>query len=138
MTMQTLYGIIPNVYGKGKYSKVKPSPNLVLIFKKVNLTLSRFAIIKIVAEQLFRMRREMPQNQEPQIIPKIDNLILVDRTVDLITPMMTQLTYEGLVDENFGIKYSSIICYLVNLQRCHLIKCLRMNSSSVGDTARPS
>lgn len=83
MTMQSLYGIIPNVYGKGKYSKM-------------------------VAEQLFRMRKEMSQNQEPQITPKIDNLILIDRNVDLITPMMTQLTYEGLIDENFGIKYSRI------------------------------
>ncbi|CAF0986915.1 unnamed protein product [Brachionus calyciflorus] len=83
MTMQSLYGIIPNVYGKGKYSK-------------------------LVAEQIFRMRREMAQNQEPQIIPKIDNLILIDRTVDFITPMMTQLTYEGLIDENFGIKYTQL------------------------------
>ena len=51
----------------------------------------------------------MPQNQEPQITPKIDNLILIDRTCDLITPMMTQLTYEGLIDEIFGIKYSKIL-----------------------------
>jgi len=62
--------------------------------------------LKIITEQIFRMRRELPQNQEPQITPKIDNLILIDRTVDMITPMMTQLTYEGLIDEIFGIKYS--------------------------------
>ncbi len=62
--------------------------------------------MKIITEQIFRMRRELPQNQEPQITPKIDNLILIDRTVDMITPMMTQLTYEGLIDEIFGIKYS--------------------------------
>lgn len=61
----------------------------------------------MVAEQIFRMRRELGQNQEPQITPKIDNLILIDRSVDYLTPMMTQLTYEGLIDENFGIKYSS-------------------------------
>jgi len=81
MTLQTLYGIIPNIYGKGKCSK-------------------------IVGEQMLRMRKELLQSQEPQITPKIDNLILIDRTVDLITPMMTQLTYEGLIDENFGIKYT--------------------------------
>ncbi len=52
------------------------------------------------------MRREMPSNQEPQITPKIDNLMLIDRSLDMITPMMSQLTYEGLVDEHFGIKYS--------------------------------
>jgi hypothetical protein len=52
------------------------------------------------------MRRELAPNQEPQISPKIDNLILIDRSVDYLTPMMTQLTYEGLIDENFGIKYT--------------------------------
>ncbi len=83
MTFQALYGIIPNVYGKGKCAK-------------------------IVADQMFRMRRELGPNEEPQITPKVDNLILIDRNVDYITPMMTQLTYEGLIDENFGIKYSMI------------------------------
>jgi hypothetical protein len=52
------------------------------------------------------MRRELAPNQEPQISPKIDNLILIDRSVDYLTPMMSQLTYEGLIDENFGIKYT--------------------------------
>lgn len=29
--------------------------------------------------------------------------MLIDRSVDLITPLATQLTYEGLIDEIFGI-----------------------------------
>ena len=81
MTFQTLYGIIPNVYGKGKCAKM-------------------------VAEQIFRMRQELGPNEEPQMAPKVDNLIILDRSVDFLTPLMTQLTYEGLIDENFGIKYS--------------------------------
>lgn len=36
--------------------------------------------------------------------PKIDSLIVLDRRVDMITPLLTQLTYEGLVDELIGIK----------------------------------
>ena len=83
MTLQTLYGIIPNIYGKGKYAKM-------------------------VADQIIRMRKELTQNQEPQVNPKIDNLIIIDRSVDNVTPMMIQLTYEGLVDENFNIKYSKV------------------------------
>ena len=79
--MQTLYGVIPNIYAKGKCAKM-------------------------VAEQILRMRRELSSIQEPQITSKIDNLIIIDRSVDMITPMMTQLTYEGMIDENFGIKYS--------------------------------
>ena len=37
---------------------------------------------------------------------QIDAVILLDRTVDLITPLVTPLTYEGLVDELFGINYT--------------------------------
>lgn len=33
----------------------------------------------------------------------IDLLILLDRAVDVVTPCCTQLTYEGLIDEVFGI-----------------------------------
>lgn len=55
---------------------------------------------------ILHMRKEIPQNQEPQIAPKIDNLILIDRATDHLTPMMSQLTYEGLIDENIGIRYS--------------------------------
>ena len=35
-------------------------------------------------------------------------MILIDRAVDMITPLCTQLTYEGLVDEILGIKNGSV------------------------------
>lgn len=35
---------------------------------------------------------------------RVDSLIILDRRVDMITPLLTQLTYEGLVDELIGIK----------------------------------
>jgi hypothetical protein len=38
--------------------------------------------------------------------PLFDTLMIIDRTVDLITPVVTQLTYEGLIDEFYGIKHS--------------------------------
>ena len=47
---------------------------------------------------MLRMRREMA-GTEAQITPQIDNLLILDRTVDLITPLLSQLTYEGLIDE---------------------------------------
>ncbi|KAL8945613.1 MAG: hypothetical protein Q9222_007866, partial [Ikaeria aurantiellina] len=34
----------------------------------------------------------------------IESLIIIDREVDMVTPLLTQLTYEGLIDEMFGIK----------------------------------
>ncbi|EEP76989.1 hypothetical protein UREG_01838 [Uncinocarpus reesii 1704] len=36
----------------------------------------------------------------------IENLIILDREVDFATVLMTQLTYEGLVDELFGISHN--------------------------------
>lgn len=38
----------------------------------------------------------------------INCLILIDRQVDLITPLVTQLTFEGFLDEIFGIKAGKI------------------------------
>ena len=57
---------------------------------------------------MVHMRREL-EGQEPQITPQIDNLFILDRTVDMLTPMLTQLTYEGLIDEIFGINNSKLI-----------------------------
>lgn len=34
----------------------------------------------------------------------IESLIIIDREVDMATPLLTQLTYEGLIDEMFGIR----------------------------------
>ena len=54
---------------------------------------------------MVRMRRELAGN-EPQITSQIDALLLIDREVDLLSPLVTQLTYEGLIDEIFGINSS--------------------------------
>jgi hypothetical protein len=40
---------------------------------------------------------------------KIDSLIIIDRKVDMVTPLLTQLTYEGLIDELIGIKNCEFI-----------------------------
>ncbi|KAK2161895.1 hypothetical protein LSH36_108g07122 [Paralvinella palmiformis] len=82
MTIQALYGIIPNIYGKGENAKY-------------------------VTEYLMRMRREMA-GSEPQITPQIDNLLIIDRNVDPLTPLLTQLTYEGLIDEIFSIANTTV------------------------------
>nr|XP_011447876.2 vacuolar protein sorting-associated protein 33B isoform X4 [Crassostrea gigas]XP_034325604.1 vacuolar protein sorting-associated protein 33B isoform X3 [Crassostrea gigas] len=39
---------------------------------------------------------------------EIGSLILIDRDVDYVTPLCSQLTYEGLLDETFGIKCGTI------------------------------
>jgi hypothetical protein len=67
---------------------------------------------------LLRMRRE--QSITDQVSPStsaktpsllnsisnhIDQFIIIDRNVDLVTPLCTELTYEGLIDETIGIKH---------------------------------
>ena len=54
-----------------------------------------------------RLREEEPEAAQQQLPAgggrRIDTLILLDRAVDLVTPCCTQLTYEGLIDEVFGV-----------------------------------
>jgi hypothetical protein len=47
----------------------------------------------------------------PDVSKQFDSLVVIDRATDLVTPFLTQLTYEGLLDEYFGIK------------NCELAKC---------------
>ncbi|XP_064620960.1 vacuolar protein sorting-associated protein 33A-like [Lineus longissimus] len=82
MTLQALYGIIPNIHGKGDCAKN-------------------------VCDMILRMRREMA-GQETQITPQIDSILILDRTVDPLTPLLSQLTYEGLIDDVFGIHNTSV------------------------------
>lgn len=55
-----------------------------------------------VANMMFQMRKEM-DTAEQSVWPEIDAVLLLDRDVDLVTPLLLQLTYEGLIDEAFGI-----------------------------------
>eukprot|EP01095_Lingulamoeba_sp_RSL-Kostka_P003505 TRINITY_DN1447_c1_g1_i1.p1 TRINITY_DN1447_c1_g1~~TRINITY_DN1447_c1_g1_i1.p1 ORF type:complete len:624 (+),score=182.50 TRINITY_DN1447_c1_g1_i1:123-1994(+) len=82
MKIQSVFGLIGNIKGKGKMARS-------------------------VADMLLRMRKEMG-TEDTEIAPEIDTLILIDRTVDLITPMCTQLTYEGLIDEVIGVTDQTI------------------------------
>ncbi|XP_048370449.1 vacuolar protein sorting-associated protein 33A [Sphaerodactylus townsendi] len=78
MTLQALYGTIPQIFGKGECARH-------------------------VANMMIRMKREFSGSQNP-IFPVFDTLLLLDRVVDLMTPLATQLTYEGLIDEIYGIQ----------------------------------
>ena len=84
MTLQSLYGIFPNVLGKGRYARQ-------------------------VLDLMIRMRRDIGVDADPPIAPQFDTLLILDRTVDLTTPVVTQLTYEGLIDEFYGIKHSKLV-----------------------------
>jgi hypothetical protein len=57
------------------------------------------------------MARAKQDAEKPALLPQsqIDHLLLVDRGVDLLTPLATQLTYEGLIDEIFSINNSELM-----------------------------
>ncbi|KAG6534280.1 hypothetical protein ZIOFF_008166 [Zingiber officinale] len=77
------FGFIPNVRAKGKASTK-------------------------VAEILNSLQVEEPVSSTDLGIPEINTLILLDREVDLVTPMCFQLTYEGLLDEILQINNGSV------------------------------
>jgi hypothetical protein len=83
MKMQGMYGVIPHIKGKGVTSQQ-------------------------VATMMLKMRREMQLGLTQSEQPAISEVILIDRLVDPITPLLTMLTYEGLVDEFFTITNSSV------------------------------
>lgn len=69
-----------------------------------------------LADLLLRMRKELDAEESSGLtglsarglLPSADteSLIIIDRGVDFGTALLTQLTYEGLIDETVGIKYN--------------------------------
>ncbi|KAF3040129.1 hypothetical protein E8E12_008425 [Didymella heteroderae] len=88
MLQQRKYGLFPRIIGKGDNAKR-------------------------LADLLIRMRTEVAagetsSNTGPSFLglgpsTTIDSLIIIDREVDFPTVLLTQLTYEGLIDEVFNI-----------------------------------
>lgn len=80
VALQRLYGRIPKVCGKGDY-----------------------------AEKLWKMTKAMTIIDEVGSEKGlIDELIILERPIDLMSALATQLTYEGLVDEVYGIKCTAV------------------------------
>ncbi|OAA54735.1 vacuolar sorting protein [Niveomyces insectorum RCEF 264] len=89
MEIQQHHGLFPRIIGKGDNAKR-------------------------VAGLLARFRQELLAGEDAGEASKlglspsstIECAIIIDRDVDLVTPLLTQLTYEGLIDELFGIQNS--------------------------------
>lgn len=80
-TIQKLYGRIPRIVGKGKFS-----------------------------EKVKELAKTMALNENVGGSDKgaIDQLIILDRSIDILSAMATQLTYEGLIDEFYGINNTTV------------------------------
>jgi hypothetical protein len=89
MQIQTRHGFFPRIVGKGDNARR-------------------------LADLLLRMRKELDAGETSAasvspaggIMPSasIESLIIIDRDVDFATVLLTQLTYEGLIDEMVGIQ----------------------------------
>lgn len=80
--LQKMYGRIPKIIGKGKFSeKVKDLMKGMLLHEDMTGTNDKGTI---------------------------DQLIILDRSIDVISALATQLTYEGLIDEFYGINFTTV------------------------------
>lgn len=78
VNLQCLFGSIPNIYGQGDSAS-----------KVDNL-------VRTLTTEMSEKRTSLDH--------AIGHLILIDREVDFVTPLCSQVTYEGLLDDIFGIK----------------------------------
>ncbi|CCW71013.1 unnamed protein product [Phytomonas sp. Hart1] len=61
-----------------------------------------------VVNILKRLQDEVGRDFLSNTPSEVEALYIVDRTLDLVSPLMTQLTYEGLIDEFYGISCSEV------------------------------
>ncbi|KFD55174.1 hypothetical protein M513_03815 [Trichuris suis] len=61
-----------------------------------------------IASEVWNTWKKLRDSQKVrEMEPLINAVIIVDRVVDLVTPMVTQLSYEGLIDELYNIRCGS-------------------------------
>lgn len=80
--LEAMYGKIPIKCGKGEWS-----------------CMILDSLVKKGGKE-----EEKPEKEEETQYSEIDALIMLDRSVDMITPLLTQMTFEGVIDEFFNIK----------------------------------
>ncbi|XP_039258945.2 vacuolar protein sorting-associated protein 33B-like [Styela clava] len=78
VNLQAIFGSIPNIYGQGNSASMVDD------------------LVKTLTVELEEKRTSLETN--------IGHLVLIDRDVDYVTPLCSQVTYEGLLDDIFEIK----------------------------------
>jgi vacuolar protein sorting-associated protein 33A len=87
MGIQTKVGLFPRVIGKGDNAK------------RISALLRRMRQEALADDSTGDATRATltPSNST-------ESVVIIDREVDMVTPLLTQLTYEGLIDEVYGIQ----------------------------------
>ncbi|ETN36992.1 uncharacterized protein HMPREF1541_07980 [Cyphellophora europaea CBS 101466] len=86
MQIQQRHGLFPRMLGKGDNAR-----RLASLLQRARKELD--------ADEAATQYTNMPSTS-------IESLIIIDRDVDMATPLLTQLTYEGLIEELIGIKHN--------------------------------
>lgn len=87
MEVQESHGLFPRVIGKGDNAK------------RVADLLTRMHQEHLAGDHSTESRRA-----DLNVSTTNESIIIIDREVDFLTPLLTQLTYEGLIDELFMIQ----------------------------------
>ncbi|KAJ4485667.1 Sec1-like protein [Lentinula aciculospora] len=87
ITLQKLFGLFPRLLGKGDYAA---------------------RLINLLTTYLTQSHDSSTADTLLEPSSNFDSLVVIDRRVDMITPLLTQLTYEGLIDELLGIRNSHV------------------------------
>ena len=91
------------------YSSAKAISKIESLFGKIPHIMYAGANAQRVMKLL---KYEFPSNQNVQMqIPQIDSLIIIDRNVDLLTPLITEVNIEGLISSMYDMDYSTTISY---------------------------
>lgn len=91
------------------YQVAQAIQGLQKLYGKISKVTGRGPAASKVWELLERLSREEEDSRAISTSSvTIEHLLLLDRSVDLLSPLVTQLTYEGLIDEIFGIKYNTV------------------------------
>jgi len=106
LKLQSLFGTIPNIKAKGALSQV--------CFRQwwncapCQATYVARNFPQLVLDMMLRMKDEDTEKSTQS--PEIDTLILLDRRVDMVSPMVTPLTFEALMDETMNIENGALRC----------------------------
>lgn len=98
------------------YQVAQAIQGLQKLYGKISRITGRGPAASKVWELLQRLNKEEEDSKAASTsFVAIEHLLLLDRSIDLLSPLVTQLTYEGLIDEIFGIKYSTVLLLLYRL-----------------------
>lgn len=79
-----------------------------ILFGQFKNVVSIGKIAHDIRQKLFYMNKENQQDLE-SFSDQFDSIIIFDRCVDLITLIVPQFTYSGMIDDALNIRFNSII-----------------------------